>query len=79
MNEATEKPDTVSSPMTTGKQGDMLRTVSRLGPLEMEGIGLDQAILYSIECCGRKLLLSFDFRVKMLLTRKEKTRYNAQF
>lgn len=52
LNEATEKPDTVSSPMTTGKQGDMLRTVSRLGPLEMEGIGLDQAILYSIECCG---------------------------
>ncbi len=47
-----DKSDNVSSPLVS-KQGDLTRSSSKLGPLEMEGIGLDLAILYSIDCCGK--------------------------
>ena len=32
------------------------RNISRISHIEYEGMGIDQAILYSIDCCGMLML-----------------------
>ena len=53
-SESGERNSEVSaSPRTGSRRMETSRIVSNIGPLETEGMGLDQAILYSIDCCGK--------------------------
>eukprot|EP00794_Sanderia_malayensis_P009126 gene9126-10099_t len=52
INESMDKTEAASSPLISLKQGDSLKNLSKLSSFEMDGISLDSAILYSIDCCG---------------------------
>eukprot|EP00112_Aurelia_sp_Birch-Aquarium-sp1_P000617 Seg1058.8 transcript_id=Seg1058.8/GoldUCD/mRNA.D3Y31 product="Actin-related protein 8" protein_id=Seg1058.8/GoldUCD/D3Y31 len=62
-SEIGERSEATASPLSHSRPGESNRTSSKLGPLEMEGLGLDQAILYSIDCCG-----NYETRRKMYST-----------